>query len=220
MSVHTESVDVSATRQAKQTRTLKIVLAINFLMFFIEFKAGMLIASMALLADSLDMLGDAMVYGFSLFVVTQSHAMKAVSALFKGLVMSAFGLFVLWQAIDRFLNPVVPQYEWMGLIGLLALIANMYCFHLLLSHREEDVNMKSVWICSRNDIIANISIVLAAIGVAITSTQWPDLIVGFGIAVLFLTSAFHIIKEAVTQLADQEQSSRYRFGMFRKLLLM
>ncbi len=190
----------SADINHSQTRTLKIAFLINAGMFALEFKVGLLIASTAILADSLDMLGDAMVYGFSLFVVSQSHYFKAIAAFVKGCVMALFGIFVLWQAIDKMVHPVVPHYETMGLVGLIALVANMLCFSLLWKHRGEDINMRSVWVCSRNDIIANIAVILAALGVGISGTQWPDLLAGLGIAGLFLISSFYIVKDAGTQL--------------------
>lgn len=182
--------------QATQSRTLKTVLGINAVMFLIEFAAGILAASTALLADSLDMLGDTLVYGFSLYVVSRNDAWKSVSAFLKSGIMAAFGLFVFGQAAWKLLHPVTPQFEMIGLIGLLALAANCCCLALLTRHRSEDVNMRSVWLCSRNDIIANISVLIAALGVWLAGSQWPDLIVGLGIAVLFLRSAVHVFQDA------------------------
>ena len=184
--------------QARQFKTLKVVLGINGGMFLVEFVAGLLAASTALLADSLDMLGDTLIYGFSLYVVARNDAWKAVCALIKGGVMALFGLFVLGQAAYKFLNPIAPQFEIVGLIGLLALAANAVCLSLLWHHRTEDVNMRSVWLCSRNDIIANTSVLFAALGVWLANSQWPDLLVGMGIAVLFLRSAFYVFKDATT----------------------
>jgi cation diffusion facilitator family transporter len=182
--------------RAGQSKTLKWVLGINAAMFVIEFTAGLLAASTALLADSLDMLGDALVYGFSLYVVARNDAWKAGSAFLKSGVMALFGVFVSGQAVYKLLYPVTPQFETIGLIGLLALAANGVCLALLWRHRAEDVNMRSVWLCSRNDIIANASVLVAAAGVWVTATQWPDLIVGLGIAVLFLRSAVHVFRDA------------------------
>ncbi|HIO89552.1 MAG TPA: cation transporter, partial [Candidatus Marinimicrobia bacterium] len=176
--------------QARQSKMLKVVLSINLGMFLLEFVAGLMAASTALLADSLDMLGDALVYGFSLYVVSRNDTWKAVSAVIKSGIMALFGLFVLGQAAYKFLTPITPQFETVGLIGLIALTANAVCLSLLWHHRAEDVNMRSVWLCSRNDIIANTSVLLAALGVWLTNSQWPDLLVGLGIAVLFLRSAF------------------------------
>lgn len=187
--------------RARQSRTLKVVLGINVGMFLVEFVAGFLSASTALLADSLDMLGDALVYGFSLYVVSRSDVWKAVSALLKGGIMALFGLFVLGQGVYKVVNPMIPQFETIGLIALLALAANAVCLSLLWRHRGDDVNMRSVWLCSRNDIIANTSVLFAALGVWLVNSQWPDLLVGLGIAVLFLRSAFHVFKDATATYA-------------------
>jgi len=181
----------------RQRSTLTAVLAVNVSMFVVEVVAGLLAGSTALLADSLDMLGDALVYGFSLYVVARNDAWKAASAVGKGLIMALFGVFVVAQATYKFLHPEVPQVETMGLVGLLALVANSVCLLLLWRHRAEDVNMRSVWLCSRNDIVANISVLFAAFGVWLTHSQWPDLLVGAGIAVLFLHSARHVLRDAV-----------------------
>lgn len=182
--------------QARQSKTLKAVLAINLVMFVVEFSAGLIAASTALMADSLDMLGDALVYGFSLYVVSRNNAWKAGSAMLKGGVMALFGLFVLGQAIYKIFNPVVPQFELIGLLGIIALGANAFCLTLLWRHRAEDVNMRSVWLCSRNDIIANVAVLFAALGVWLTHSQWPDLVVGLGVAALFLRSSFYVLRDA------------------------
>ena len=192
--------------QARQSKMLKVVLSINLGMFLLEFVAGLMAASTALLADSLDMLGDALVYGFSLYVVSRNDTWKAVSAVIKSGIMALFGLFVLGQAAYKFLTPITPQFETVGLIGLIALTANAVCLSLLWHHRAEDVNMRSVWLCSRNDIIANTSVLLAALGVWLTNSQWPDLLVGLGIAVLFLRSAFHVFQDAAATYAAHHKS--------------
>jgi cation diffusion facilitator family transporter len=181
----------------RQSATLKIVLAINALMFGVEMTAGVLAGSTALLADSLDMLGDALAYGFSLYVVARNDAWKAGAALVKGGIMAAFGLFVLGQVVYGLLSPEIPVYEAMGLVGLLALAANLSCLILLWRHRSEDVNMRSVWLCSRNDIISNVAVLFAALGVWLSATHWPDVAVGLGIAVLFLRSAWQVFRDAL-----------------------
>lgn len=190
--------DVCASDKMRksQGKTLKIVLAINAVMFGVEATAGWLAGSTALLADSLDMLGDALVYGFSLYVLARDDKWKAISAFIKGGIMAGFGLFVLGQAIYKLLHPELPTHETMGAIGLLALAANSLCLYLLWKHRADDVNMRSVWLCSRNDIIANSAVLLAGAGVWLTASQWPDLIVGLGIAALFLRSAAHVFGDA------------------------
>ena len=186
--------------RSRQSATLKIVLAINAVMFVVELTAGLLGHSVSLVADSLDMLGDALVYGFSLYVVARGAAMKAKAALLKGIIMAGFGLFVLGQAIYRIVLPQLPAFEAIGMIGMLALAANGICFWLLWRHRADDINMSSVWLCSRNDIIANISVLLAAAGVWLTHSGWPDIVVGLALATLFLRSALHVLRESIREL--------------------
>jgi len=191
--------EIDALR-SRQSSTLKIVLVINAVMFIVELVAGLLGNSVSLVADSLDMLGDALVYAFSLYVVARSPAMKAKAALLKGAIMAAFGLFVLGQVIYRIVFPQLPVFEAIGAIGLLALAANSTCFFLLWRHRADDINMSSVWLCSRNDIIANVSVLLAALGVWLTHSGWPDIMVGLALAVLFLRSALFVLREAFKEL--------------------
>lgn len=188
------------TLRAHQSATLKWVLLINAAMFVIELAAGLMADSLSLLADSLDMLGDALVYGFSLYVVARGARMKAQAALLKGGIMAVFGLFVLGQAIYKILFPQLPAFEAIGAVGLLALAANGVCFVLLWKHRAEDINMSSVWLCSRNDIIANIAVLFAAAGVWLAHSAWPDILVGLALAALFLRSALHVLREALAEL--------------------
>lgn len=191
--------EIEALR-GRQSSILKIVLAINAVMFVVELTAGLLGNSISLVADSLDMLGDALVYGFSLYVVALGAAMKARAALFKGFIMAGFGLFVLGQAVYRIVYPQLPVFETIGAIGLLALAANGVCFYLLWRHRADDINMSSVWLCSRNDIIANISVLFAAVGVWLTQSGWPDILIGLALAALFLRSALHVLRGAIKEL--------------------
>ncbi len=191
----------------KQGRVLKIVLAVNAVMFLIEATFGVLSKSTALLADSLDMFGDATVYGFSLYVLNRSNVWKSRAGLFKGILMSLFGVGVLIDAIYRFSNPSVPNYEMMGGIGALALAANAVCLYLLYTHRQDDINMSSTWICSRNDIIANTSVLGAAALVYALNSRWPDLVVGVLIAALFLSSAFGVIRESIGGLKGELEAA-------------
>lgn len=191
--------EIEALR-ARQSATLRIVLAINAVMFVLEFASGLLAGSISLLADSLDMLGDATVYGFSLYAVAHGARQKAVSALLKGGIMAAFGLVVLAQAIHKALYPQPPVAEVIGGIGLLALLANGVCLALLWRHRGEDINMSSVWLCSRNDIIANVSVLGAASMVWWLGSAWPDILVGVAIAALFLRSAMFVLRGAAAEL--------------------
>ncbi len=180
----------------RQSKTLTIVLTINCLMFVVEFAAGLIASSTALMADSLDMLGDAFIYAFSLYVVSKDDIWKARAAYAKSAVMLMFGLFVLLQVGVKLIYVEVPHFEVMGSIGFLALVANGVCLYLLTRHREEDVNMRSVWLCSRNDIVANVSVLIAGAGVLLTASHWPDVIVGLGIALLFIRSSVSVFKDA------------------------
>lgn len=185
-----------AQLRGRQSRVLYSVLAINAVMFLVEFAAGWLAGSTALLGDSLDMFGDASVYALTLFVLHRSDRARAGAALVKGGFMLLFGVLVIADAVRKVILQEVPQADWMGTVGLVALLANTYCFYLLYSHRADDLNMRSTWICSRNDLVANTSVVLAAILVAVTGSLWPDVLVGLAIALLFLLSAWQVSREA------------------------
>ncbi len=189
--------DVLRTRQSA---TLKWVLALNAVMFVVELSAGLLSGSVSLVADSLDMLGDALVYVFSLYVIARGARMKAMAAMFKGGIMAAFGLFVLGQAVYKIAFPQLPIFETIGAVGLLALAVNALCLGLLWRHRSDDINMRSVWLCSRNDIIANVSVLVAAAGVWFTRSGWPDIVVGLALAALFLRSSLSVLREATAEL--------------------
>ncbi len=188
--------------QERQSATLRVVLAINAVMFVIELTSGLLAKSTALLSDSLDNLGDALTYGLSLYAVSRGARLKAMVALFKGGLITLAGLFVLGQVFYRMIHPGVPVFEMMGVVSMVALAANGACLMLLWKHRTEDINMSSVWECSRNDIAANLSVLLAAAGVWLTGSAWPDLLVGLALALLFLGSAGKVLAGAVRQLRD------------------
>ena len=153
-----------------------------------------------MLADSLDMLGDALVYGLSLYVVARGRVWKARAAVAKATVMGLFGAFVFGQLVYKLVNPQLPTFETMGAVGALALAANGVCFAMLWRHRAEDINMRSVWLCSRNDLVANISVLLAAWTVWMTLSPWPDIAVGALICAVFLRSAFLVAREARAEL--------------------
>ena len=191
--------EIEALRD-RQSSTLKIVLGINAVMFFVELTAGLLASSVSLVADSLDMLGDALVYGFSIYVVARGARMKAKAAFLKGGIMAAFGLFVFGQAMYKIIIPHIPVFETIGVIGVLALAANSLCLLLLWRHRADDINMSSVWLCSRNDIIANVAVLCAGIGVWLTQAGWPDILVGLGLTALFLRSAVFVLRGAMMEL--------------------
>lgn len=190
--------ELAALRE-RQGRVLYLALAINALMFVIEFSAGWLAGSTALLGDSLDMFGDASVYALTLFVLQRSERARTGAALFKGICMLLFALLVIADALRQLVTPELPQAGWMGAISLLALCANGLCFALLYRHRSDDLNMRSTWLCSRNDLLANTSVLVAAVLVQLYASRWPDFAVGLAIALLFLHSAWQILGQAWQQ---------------------
>ncbi len=190
-----------------QRRVLAVVLVVNIAMFCIEFGAGLLSGSTAVLADSLDMLGDSLVYGFTLYVLHRSLAWRARAALAKGVIMAAFGLGVLLESAFRLGAGVPPLVPLMVGTGALALIANAFCFFLLWRHRADDINLRSTWLCSRNDLIGNGAVLVAAVLVAWSESIWPDVIVGVGIAGLFLRTATSVLRESLTELGRARSSA-------------
>jgi Co/Zn/Cd efflux system component len=190
----------------RQAGVLKIVLAINAVMFVVEAMGGYLASSTALLSDSLDNLGDALTYGLSLYVVTKSDHAKAKVALFKGALIAAAALAVVAQIIYRLFVPSTPIFEAMGGLALLALVANGTCLALLWRHRSDDVNMSSVFECSRNDIASNIAVILAAGAVGWLGSGWPDLLVAIALAALLLTSAGRVLLRARRELSAKPKA--------------
>jgi cation diffusion facilitator family transporter len=184
------------TMQESHGRLLWVVLVINAAMFLVEGGAGLMAQSTALLADALDMLGDASVYGLTLFVLARSAHWQAGAALVKGGFMLAFGLGVLGEAAYKAFHPVMPGVEIMGVIGVLALIANLVCFVLLYRARRDNLSMRSTWLCSRNDLLANGGVLMAAAGSYVLMSRRPDILVGVVIATLFLSSALHVLWQA------------------------
>jgi Co/Zn/Cd efflux system component len=180
----------------EQRRVLYAVLWINAAMFLAESIGGLMAHSTALVADSVDMLGDAIVYGFSLYVIHRGTAWKARAALLKGIIMAAFGIGVLIQVAVKIIHGLTPTVEVMGVIGVLALTANLFCLVLLRRRRDDDINMRSAWVCSRNDVIGNAAVLAAAALVAVTRSAWPDILIGLLIAGVFGRSAVQIIREA------------------------
>ncbi|WP_019882021.1 MULTISPECIES: cation diffusion facilitator family transporter [unclassified Methylophilus] len=191
--------EVTALRES-HGRVLWAVLVINAVMFVVEAYSGIVAHSTSLLADSLDMLGDAIVYGFSLFVLAKSLRWQALAAVIKGVFMLVFGIGVLLEAVYKVFNPVVPNAELMGTIGALALFANLVCFGMLYRHRSDNLNMSSTWLCSRNDLIANVGVLIAAGASYWLTSRWPDIAVGTLIAGLFLHSSASVLKEALDEL--------------------
>ena len=181
-------------------RALWAVVAINALMFAAEMGAGLFAGSHALKADALDFLGDTATYSITLFVIGMPLVWRARAALFKGLSLGAMGLWVLASTAYHVLVLGVPRAEVMGAIGLLALVANLICVLMLLKYRDGDANVRSVWLCSRNDAIGNVAVILAASGVWATAAAWPDLIVAGIMASLFLWSSAQIVRQALAEL--------------------
>jgi Co/Zn/Cd efflux system component len=151
------------------------------------------------------MFGDSLVYGFSLYVLWRSAEWKARVAVFKGVVMALFGAGVLIEVVYKIITGVVPVAETMGIVGLLVLLGNGLCFLLLFRHRSDDLNMRSTWLCSRNDIMANAAVLVAAAGVKVLNSAWPDIVVGGAIAALFLKTAFAVLQESFTELRKLNQ---------------
>ncbi len=184
---------------ARYKRVLWAVIAINGIMFGVEMSAGVLAGSQALKADALDFLGDTVTYGLSLAVIGMPLIWRSRAALLKGLSLGAMGLWVLGSTAHQLLVLGVPRAEVMGAIGFLAFAANVASVLLLLRYREGDANVRSVWLCSRNDAIGNLAVIVAAGGVWSTATAWPDLVVAGIMAGLFLWSSIRIIRQALAE---------------------
>jgi len=189
-----------AALHARQRGTLQLVLAVNAVMFLVIIAGAYYGNSSALLADSLDNLGDALTYGLSLYAVTRGAAVKAKVALFKGGLIFLAACVVAGQIVYRLFVPGMPLFEIMGAFSLLGLAANSLCLYLLWRHRHEDVNMNSVWECSRNDIAANLSVFVAAGAVWLTGSGWPDILVALLLVTLLMRSAVRVITAARAEL--------------------
>ena len=184
----------------RQRGTLRIVLGVNAMMFLVIAVAALHGKSTALLADSLDNLGDALTYGLSLYAVSRGAAVKAKVALFKGGLIFLAACVVAAQVAYKVFVPSVPVFEIMGAFSLLGLVANALCLYLLWRHRHDDVNMSSVWECSRNDIATNLSVFVAAGAVWITGSGWPDILVALGLVWLLIRSSIRVISSAPAEL--------------------
>jgi len=185
---------------AAYKRVLWVVMAINASMFMVEATAGLTADSMALQADALDFLGDSLTYGLSLYVIGRAAKLRASVALLKGVSLAMIGSWVFGMSLYRVFYLAQPDELVMGSVGLLAFVANVISALLLLKFRNGDANVRSVWLCSRNDAIGNIAVMLAAGGVFYTNSAWPDLIVAAIMAGLFLSSAFQIVRQSMTEL--------------------
>ncbi len=183
-------------------RRLWLVIAINAAMFFVEMGAGALAGSQALQADALDFLGDAATYGISLAVIGASIQVRARAAMLKGLSLAAMALWVLGSTAYHVLVLGIPRAEVMGAIGILALAANAASVLILLRYKDGDANVRSVWLCSRNDAIGNVAVMAAPLGVWGTATKWPDLLVAAIMAALFLTSSIQILRQSFREMRE------------------
>lgn len=187
---------------AEYKKRLWIVIALNATMFIVEMLAGHLAKSQALQADALDFLGDSLTYGISLAVIGASIRVRTNAALFKGLSLLLMGLWVFGSTIYRVFYVGIPEANIMGVVGFLALLTNLASVMLLVRYKDGDANVRSVWLCSRNDAIGNVAVMFAALGVWGTSSGWPDLIVAAVMAGLFLTSAYQIMYQALKERRD------------------
>lgn len=185
---------------SRYRKILWLALLINFAMFVTEVIGGLSANSVSLMADAIDFFSDAINYGISLTVLSMSVMWRARAALFKGLTMGAFGIFVLASAVWSFKHGEVPEPYTMGAIGLLALIANMSVAMMLYAYREGDANMQSVWLCSRNDAIGNLAVMFAALGVFGSGSALPDLFVAVIMAGLGLSAAVSVTKKSLAEM--------------------
>ena len=197
-----ETVEISGYR-----RILWVALAINGTMFLAELGAGIASASAALQADSLDFLGDAGNYGVSLLVVGATLRYRAKAALLKGATMGALGLLVLLSTAWHAFNGTLPEAATMGTVGCIALLANAVVLALLWRYRAGDSNRRSVWLCTRNDVLGNLAVLLAAFGVFGTGSGWPDMLVAIVMASLALHAAVAIVRHARAELREGDRSS-------------
>ena len=187
---------------ADYKRQLWFVIAINAAMFLVEMGAGALAGSQALQADALDFLGDATTYGISLAVIGTSIKIRGRAAILKALSLTAMALWVLGSTAYHVLILGVPRAEIMGAIGILALAANVASVFILMRYKDGDANVRSVWLCSRNDAIGNVAVMIAALAVWGTATKWPDLLVAAIMAGLFLTSSVQILRQSFREMRE------------------
>lgn len=184
----------------QQAKVLWVVLLINLLMFVVEFGAGIRAESLSLTGDSLDMLGDALVYASSLYVLNKSVKAQAGAAFLKGMIMFLLAIGVFARASYQLFTGASPAASTMGIVGIIALLANLLCLLLLTRHRQDNLNMSSVWLCSRNDIIANTSVLAAAGLVSLTHSILPDLAVGLLLTFVFTQSAAKVLSQSWRQM--------------------
>ena len=197
---HDDHCQTETPASPRYRRALWIALAINATMFLVEIGAGLSADSASLLADAIDFFGDASNYAVSLAVLGMAPVWRSRAALLKGLTMGGFGLFVLGRAAWGLSSGSMPEPLTMGVIGALALVANVAVAWMLYAFRDGDANMRSVWLCSRNDAIGNLAVMLAALGVFGSGAAWPDLIVAALMGGLAVTAAFSVVRAARAEL--------------------
>ncbi len=196
----TPEVLAKKAQDIRYRRVLWVSLFINGGMFIVEILSGLAAGSVALQADALDFLGDAANYGISLFVIGMAIRYRAMAALFKGVAMAAIAVWVIGSTGYNIINQTLPDAMTMGVVGIAAFIANATVFLLLWAYRHGDSNMRSVWICTRNDVVGNLAVVLASIGVFGTGTGWPDIIVASVMAFLGIQGAWVICRQAYAEI--------------------
>jgi len=189
---------------ADYKRRLWLVIAINASMFFVEMAAGAVAGSQALQADALDFLSDATTYGISLAVIGASLQIRACAAAMKAISLTAMALWVLGSTAYHVLILGIPRAEVMGAIGILALAANAASVLILMRYKDGDANVRSVWLCSRNDAIGNVAVMIAALAVWATGTKWPDLLVAAIMAGLFLSSSIQILRQSFKEMRQTQ----------------
>jgi Co/Zn/Cd efflux system component len=200
---HSDSCTSSPSADPRYRRILWIALILNLAMFIIELAAGLASGSVSLLADAIDFFGDAANYGVSLAVLSMALVIRAKAALLKAACMLGFGLFVLGKAAWSARAGIPPEAITMGVVGFMALCVNVGVAAMLYAYRNGDANMQSVWLCSRNDALSNIAVILAAFGVFGTASAWPDVIVAGIMGLLAISSAFTVFKSARKELQHQ-----------------
>lgn len=204
---HSPAAPAQAVDLPRYRRVLWIALAVNAAMFFVELSAGFRSGSLSLLADAIDFGGDAANYAVSLAVLSATLGLRARTALLKSFCMMGFGVFVLGRALWSVFYGVPPDAATMGAVGFLALVANVSVAWMLYAFREGDANMRSVWLCSRNDAISNIAVMIAAVGVMGTRSAWPDLAVAAIMAALALSGGWAVLQHARRELAQETHAT-------------
>ncbi len=195
-----DDIDQAALQVKSFRRVLWVVLIINGIMFFAEFSSAFFAGSVSLQADALDFLGDTVTYAITLMAMGYSLKVRAKVAMFKGISLGLLGLWVYGQMLYYLIKGQIPSFEIMGMMGIIAFLANLFSAALLYRYRVGDSNMQSVWLCSRNDAIGNLAIIMAASGVFMTGTGWPDFLVATIMATLSVTASIRIIRLARLEL--------------------